>query len=200
LDPSTRREQILEHAATLFGKKGYHSTSISNIVKSAGIARGTFYLYFKNKRAIFEELLDYLVVQIQKRLIPVEMSSKGPSPRQQILNNIISILELLAKNRALLSILLEGAVGLDKGFAAKLAEFYEQIASSIELSLKRGQKMGLVRKCNTRIAALAVVGALKEVLYDMLRSPEEKVDIEALASEILDIFLRGVVVDGISIS
>jgi AcrR family transcriptional regulator len=200
LDPSTRREQILEHAAVLFGKKGYHSTSISNIVKSAGIARGTFYLYFKNKRAIFEELLDYLVVQIQKRLIPIEMPPKGPSPREQILINIVSIIELLAKNRALLSILLEGAVGLDKGFAEKLAEFYEQIADSIESSLRRGQKMGLVRKCNTRIASLAVVGALKEVLHDMLRSPEEKVDIEEHASEILDIFLRGVVVDGISIS
>jgi AcrR family transcriptional regulator len=199
LDPSTRREQILEHAAALFGKKGYHATSISNIVKSAGIARGTFYLYFKNKRAIFEELLDYLVVQIQERLIPVEMPSNGPSPREQILNNIISILVLFAKNRALLSILLEGAVGLDKGFAKKLAEFYEQIAFAIDSSLRRGQKMGLVRECNTRIAALAVVGALKEVLHDMLRSPEEKVDIDALASEILDVFLRGVIVDGISI-
>ena len=199
MDPSTRREQILEHAAALFGKKGYHATSISNIVKSAGIARGTFYLYFKNKRAIFEELLDYLVVQIQERLIRVEMPSNGPSPREQILNNIISILVLLAKNRALLSILLEGAVGLDKGFAKKLAEFYEQIAFAIDSSLGRGQKMGLVRECNTRIAAMAVVGALKEVLHDMLRSPEEKIDIDALASEILDVFLRGVIVDGISI-
>ena len=199
MDPSTRREQILEHAAALFGKKGYHATSISNIVKSAGIARGTFYLYFKNKRAIFEELLDYLVVQIQERLIPVEMPSNGPSPREQILNNIISILVLFAKNRALLSILLEGAVGLDKGFAKKLAEFYEQIAFAIDSSLGRGQKMGLVRECNTRIAAMAVVGALKEVLHDMLRSPEEKIDIDALASDILDVFLRGVIVDGISI-
>ncbi|MCP4196814.1 MAG: TetR/AcrR family transcriptional regulator [Proteobacteria bacterium] len=199
MDPSIRREQILEHAAALFGKKGYHATSISNIVKSAGIARGTFYQYFKNKRAIFEELLDYLVVQIQNRLIPVEMPPSGPSPREQILNNIISILELFSKNRALLSILLEGAVGLDKGFAKKLAEFYEQIAYAIDGSLRRGQKMGLVRECNTRIAALAVVGALKEVLHDMLRSPEEKVDIDALASEILDVFLRGVIVDGISI-
>ena len=60
--------------------------------------------------------------------------------------------------------------------------------------------MGLVRACDTRIAALAVVGALKEVLHDMLRSPEEQVDLEALAAEILDIFLRGVIVDGISIS
>ena len=138
--------------------------------------------------------------RIQDRLVPVEMHSGAPSPREQILNNIISILELLGKNRALLSILLEGAVGLDKGFAEKLGEFYEQIAHSIESSLQRGQKMGLVRKCDTRIAALAVVGALKEVLHDMLRSPEEKVDRDALAAEILDIFRRGVVVNGISIS
>jgi AcrR family transcriptional regulator len=199
LEPAARREQILEHAAALFGRHGYHGTSISNIIQSAGIARGTFYLYFRNKRAIFEELLDYLVVQIKKRIKTIDTTPGSPSARDQLLGNITRVIELLSENHALLSILLEGAVGLDKGFAAKLGGFYQQIADTIELSLKLGQEMGLVRGCNTRIVALSTVGALKEVLHALLRGDREETDISEIAEEILDIYSRGVVPEGVSI-
>jgi AcrR family transcriptional regulator len=199
LDPTARREQILEHAAALFGRKGYHGTSISNIIQSAGIARGTFYLYFENKRAIFEELLDYLVIQIGKRIRTVDLGPDSPSARDQLVGNITRVIELLGDNHALLSILLEGAVGLDKGFADKLGKFYEQIADALETSLKRGQEMGLVRECNTRIVALSTVGGLKEVLHGLLRDDGRATDINEIAEEILDVYSRGVIPEGVSI-
>ncbi len=199
MEPSARREQILDQAAALFGRRGYHATSISDIIEAAGIARGTFYIYFKNKRAIFEELLDYLVVRIRKRIKTVDTSPEAPSAREQLLENITGVIELLAENRALLSILLEGAVGLDKGFGQKLNSFYDQISQTIELSLKLGQEMELVRPCDTRTAALVAVGGLKEVLHDMLRSREGSADIRSLAAKILDMFSRGVLVDGVSL-
>jgi AcrR family transcriptional regulator len=199
LEPSLRREQILEHAAALFGRKGYHSTSIANIIQSAGIARGTFYLYFKNKKAIFEELLDYLVVQIKKRIKTVDTSPGSPSAREQVLDNITRVIELLTDNRALLAIMLERAVGLDRSIDEKLSGFYEQIAHTIELSLRLGQEMEIIRPCNTRVAALSAVGALKEVLHDMLRRDEDSLNIRDLAGDILDVFLKGVQVEGASI-
>ncbi|UUZ87039.1 TetR/AcrR family transcriptional regulator [Paenibacillus sp. P26] len=49
-------------ALELFQTKGYHSTKVSDIVKAAGIAQGTFYLYFKSKEDLFrkaaEECMD----------------------------------------------------------------------------------------------------------------------------------------------
>ncbi len=41
----------------MFAAKGYHGTRISDIIDAAGIARGTFYLYFESKSAIFLELI-----------------------------------------------------------------------------------------------------------------------------------------------
>ena len=196
MDPAARREQILEHAAILFGQKGYHATSISDIIQSAGIARGTFYLYFKNKRAIFNEILDLLVVRIKKRIKRVDPSLGSESIRIQILKNITGVVELLTDNRALLSILLEGAVGLDKGFADKLSDFYQQVTQTIELSLRLGQEMALVRSCNTKVAALAGVGALKEVLYDLLRNGSDALEIGELSAQLLDIFIQGVIIPG----
>src|SRR5438552_1828440 len=55
-----RRAQVLATARRLFAERGYHNTSISEIIAACRIARGTFYLYFESKRAIFDELLDDL--------------------------------------------------------------------------------------------------------------------------------------------
>ena len=50
---SVRQEQILAAARKVFGEKGYEGTTISDIVKAAGVAQGTFYLYFPSKRDAF---------------------------------------------------------------------------------------------------------------------------------------------------
>src|ERR1700712_1327200 len=47
-----RSTQIQVVARTLFARRGYHETTIQDILDGAGIARGTFYLHFDSKRAI----------------------------------------------------------------------------------------------------------------------------------------------------
>lgn len=51
-----RREQILSAARDVFADKGYESATISDIVKKAGVAQGTFYLYFGSKKGVVIEL------------------------------------------------------------------------------------------------------------------------------------------------
>ena len=200
MEPIERRAQILRHAAQLFGERGYHSTSISDIIGAANIARGTFYLYFENKRGIFAELVDDLLARLFRRIRTVDTRPGAPSARQQLLDNITRVLQLLSSERPLLSILLKGAVGLDAEFDAKLEDFYQRIALTIESSLTLGQRIGLVRACDTRVAALAALGALKEVLLDLLHHETvEEEELARLATEVLDVFSRGVVVEGVSI-
>ncbi len=52
------RQMIKKHALELFNEKGVQHTSINDIVREAGIAKGTFYLYFKNKDDLIEEVFD----------------------------------------------------------------------------------------------------------------------------------------------
>lgn len=200
MEPLERRAQILEHAARLFGDKGYHETSISDIIASAGIARGTFYLYFENKRSIFEELVDGLLERLRESIRVVETSPGAPSARQQLVDNFTRVLRLFSEQRALLSILLKGAVGLDREFDAKLSDFYDKVTAAIESSLRLGQQMRLVRRGDTRVAALIGLGAFKEVLAELLRRDEDDdVDLQALAAEVLDVLSRGMLVEGVSI-
>lgn len=51
------RRRILEAAEFVFAEHGYHEASIVKITERAGVALGTFYLYFDSKRAVFEALV-----------------------------------------------------------------------------------------------------------------------------------------------
>jgi AcrR family transcriptional regulator len=52
------RKQLLETAARLFADRGYHATSVPEIVKAAGVGHGTFYEYFGSRREILVALAE----------------------------------------------------------------------------------------------------------------------------------------------
>ena len=51
------RRDLLTAAAAIVGKHGYADASIARITKQAGIASGTFYIYFSSRQALFDQLL-----------------------------------------------------------------------------------------------------------------------------------------------
>jgi AcrR family transcriptional regulator len=57
LHPSTK-ELILSAALEVFATKGYHDTTVDDIAKKAGIAKGSIYRYFPSKEALFNEVLE----------------------------------------------------------------------------------------------------------------------------------------------
>ena len=63
------RQKILEAALSLFGTKGYRSTSIADIVKSAGISKGLVYHYFESKEDLLRQLVDYLLETGKERMV-----------------------------------------------------------------------------------------------------------------------------------
>src|SRR5258708_31188538 len=71
--PAERRQKILQHARDVFARRGYHAAKIEEIVATAGIARGTFYLYFDDKRAIFEEIVDRTIASLGMAIVRVDL-------------------------------------------------------------------------------------------------------------------------------
>ena len=56
---SLTREAIFAAATRVVGEVGYANASIARITEDAGIAQGTFYLYFENRQSLFDELLPH---------------------------------------------------------------------------------------------------------------------------------------------
>ncbi len=88
-DPATPRGQqtrqnLLDAAEAVFSQNGYERASISAITRQAGVAQGTFYVYFADKQSIFVEL----VHELNRRL------------RRQIAESIAGLTDRLAIERA----------------------------------------------------------------------------------------------------
>jgi len=74
-----RPEEILEAALELFTEKGFTATRMTDVAKKAGISKGTLYLYFDSKEAIFRALVqDVIAVRIEQEEALVD-SFQGPS-------------------------------------------------------------------------------------------------------------------------
>ncbi|MFA5891354.1 MAG: TetR/AcrR family transcriptional regulator [Actinomycetota bacterium] len=62
------RVRILEAAEEVFGRRGFHDASISEITRLAGVAQGSFYVYFQSKTAIFDELIAARCTELHEEL------------------------------------------------------------------------------------------------------------------------------------
>ncbi len=63
-----RRDEIIEAAIKLFGRKGFAATRADEIAAAAGLAKGTLYLYFKSKEAIYTAAVTRSVQQLHKEI------------------------------------------------------------------------------------------------------------------------------------
>jgi AcrR family transcriptional regulator len=66
-DHDVRRKEIIDTAERLFSKKGYEETSVEEIIKKIGIAKGTFYYYFRSKEDLLDALMDRVVSEVDSR-------------------------------------------------------------------------------------------------------------------------------------
>lgn len=78
---AARRNQILDAATKVFAAKGFHRATIKDVAKTAGIADGTIYNYFKNKTALILGLLDRLN-ETEDRAMNFEQVNKGDLQEQ----------------------------------------------------------------------------------------------------------------------
>jgi AcrR family transcriptional regulator len=185
-----RRQQLLLHARDVFAKRGYHAAKIDEIVAAAGVARGTFYLYFEDKRAIFEEIVDRTIARLGMTILRVDPRDPSRSVADQIRENIRRIVAMLLEDRATTKILLSDALGVDPSFDRKLLSFYDEIANLLEGSIRDGQALGVVAPGDARLLAYLTVGALKEILFQVVQRGAEYAE-EDLVLHIFAFFRSG---------
>jgi AcrR family transcriptional regulator len=190
MERQARRAQVLRHAKRIFARKGYHRTNVADIIARARIARGTFYLYFQNKKDLFEELLEQVVNELTQRIQRLRVGPAEADPVDQLRANLTRVLSYVLAERELTDILLNHSTGFDHELYDKIQDFYDRIAALIKRSLDLGIEMGLVRNSDTRAVSYAILGGIKEVIAMLSRSNDP--DIPALVEEILRFGLSGV--------
>jgi len=192
----TRPAEVLDAALDTFRARGFAATRMEDIAARAGISKGTIYLYFPSKEAVFEALVRANIVPIIERLQAVMIEATGPATGQ---------LRLLARSFATVSadprlVAIPRLVLAEAGNFPDMARFYRQEVVGRGLTLvtgilEHGIQAGEFRPLDAGLAArlfLApmVLGALWRATFAPIEdTPLPTEDLLALH---LDLFLRAI--------
>ena len=96
-----RKREIIDTAAALFNKKGYEQCSVNDILNAIGIAKGTFYHYFRSKEEVLNAVVDQTSGQIEKR-IRQAAERRDLSPEDKLLKVFLAMRADHSKEKALI--------------------------------------------------------------------------------------------------
>jgi len=187
-----RRRQIIEAAKAVFADSGYHGASIHAIIERAQIARGTFYLYFESKAAVFDSILDHAMTDLRGRLHRIEVGDPAaPPPQVALRDQVVSVFEYIVGDRPLAMLLLSAGHTPDAEAAERLDQFFGEVRDLLRRALESGMDIGLLRKVDPRLVAAAMLGLIRGVIEQIITQPDPPA-VDVVVSEMLMVALRGV--------
>jgi AcrR family transcriptional regulator len=189
--PATRFDrrlaEILAHATEVFCKKGYEGASMRDLSRASGMSLAGLYYYFESKERLLFLIQKHTFATVVQRLKTRLNDVTDPEQRIRIL--IANHLEYFLANPASMKVLSHEAEALKNGFASEVAAIkreYYRICVGLLDELKSARKL----EFPTRIAVLSLFGMMNWI-YTWHNSRVDA-DSEAIAREMGDIFLRGV--------
>jgi AcrR family transcriptional regulator len=146
------RLAILEAAEKVIGRKGFTAASISGITRSAGVAQGTFYIYFRTKEDVFRELVLQLGRQLRHTL--TEAAEKAPNRISAEKEGLRAFLTFVARHPGFYRIVQE-ALFIDP---RAYRDYFDAFADSYRQALKQAETAGEIRKGDIDVRAWALMG------------------------------------------
>jgi len=187
-----RKQQIMRAALRLFAEQGYHATSVSDIIEEIGVARGTFYRYFRDKHDLFDQLLENNFRYVKRVLPEAPLGHPAQAPDLEVLLTT-AFQELIGQpnSREFMSMMVNDAGGADAAFAQKVNAFYDDVAEVFGKYIETARDAGLIGPRDPKVAAYLVLGALKEIFIQWAKGGKFE-DLELLIREVSSFIVGGV--------
>jgi TetR/AcrR family transcriptional regulator, fatty acid metabolism regulator protein len=182
-----QRAHLLETAIALFGKHGYHATTVPMIVQAAGGSTGSFYFYFRNKEDVFAAALESFGARIAVALNQA-IDAAPPGLPQKMRAAVERLVSFLAENPDEARILIVETSGL----AARLQEIRRRVVGSHAGAVEKA--IALLRpELNAAVTARCWVGSVYEAVFHWLEQPVAgRPPAVVVARAVADFNLRGI--------
>jgi len=182
------RNDILESAIALLMEQGIEKFTMDRVSKSAGIAKGTVYLYYTNKQALLDAVLDYAYLPLQEQLKQIIQAEGEPLWKlEQCIHVCLSHTEenklLLRQLRTVLFATMDMRISDKKSW-------YWTIAGMLGKVLEEASASGMIRPVNyIKVSALFIDSINSLMAHRILSEVEET--IEQDVDELMDLYLNG---------
>lgn len=190
--PTTRNGKqtfqiIVDTAVQVFYEKGYHSTTIKDITEEAGIAAGTFYLYFKNKYVLYRYILEQIQHDIRQAIAMQVATVDNRFEKEKV--GIRTFIEFAVENPHTFNIIWE-ALYIDKTL---FIDYYSNFAKRYERGLNQSIIDGEMHDVDTELVSFILMGVANFVgLKVLLNLGENKGSTEDIVNKVMDIIRTGI--------
>jgi len=166
-----KEESIYDAAYNLFTTKGINNTAISDIVKSAGIGKGTFYLYFKNKYDVLDRIILRKSSEVLCQAIEKTKSKSFDKFEDQVLYFIDYIIEYFKEERLMLKLIHKN---LSWGVLKKASSDYDEVHEIYKM-FESGYANTSLSRDDIEKTLFLIIDLTGSILYSsiILREPDE---------------------------
>jgi AcrR family transcriptional regulator len=189
-----KRFAILKAAFEVVTAKGYAETKVDDVAHRAGVAKGTVYLYFKDKPAIYIGLVDWLLEQMLA--ITAEVMARPISPRRKLEELFSTWASGVMSNPGVMSLLsmenIHQASTVMKRFKKQVLPHILEMQESIAEVIQQGIAAGEFRPVDPHVAAMMYMGAFRS---EMMAAANRPGAIPPDAS-VKELFFCGILADG----
>jgi AcrR family transcriptional regulator len=186
-----RRAQLVAAARDVFGQKGYHAATVDDITRAAGVAKGTFYLYFEEKREVLYELVRSFLQHVKDIGASVNREVHTPSEFfgrcEQAAHELVRV---FVEHHKLARLTYRESMSLDPELDRMLRGFYRDLAQVEADNIRLGIELGLFRQVDPIICAYAHIGMVERVALALLHEPKPP-EPRAVVRELLSIAFEG---------
>jgi AcrR family transcriptional regulator len=191
-----RPEEIITAALAVFADRGFAATTLEDVARKAGVTKGTIYLYFENKDALFKALIRQTIVPVIAKGEAIAQAFTGSA--RELFERLVREYWRLVGETSLSSI--PRLMIAEAGNFPQLARFYyEEVITRghrlMEGVLERGIKAGEFKKVNLAVATkLAMAPLLHAVVARRAFSAcmPEGFDVASYLDTHIELFLHGI--------
>ena len=185
-----RRAQIIEAALACFARKGYHRTTMDDIVAESGLSKGTLYWYFKSKKEIFLVAVMSFFQQMEASLQEVLEMALSPAEKLRTIARVFAA--GLEEARPFISVMMDfwSQTRQEEDVNQLLRNIYEPYSMSLSGIIEEGIQQGEFRPVNAEHVASLLMAVYDGWMAQMLVFPE-RVDLAGLTETLLDVLLEG---------
>ncbi|MDB4971556.1 MAG: Transcriptional regulator, TetR family protein [Myxococcales bacterium] len=186
-----RRAQLVTAARDVFGQKGYHAATVDDITRAAGVAKGTFYLYFDEKREVYYDLVRSFLQHVKD--IGASVAREVHTPQEffgRCEQAAQELVRVFIEHHKLARLTYRESMSLDPELERLLRDFYRDLARVEADNIRMGIELGLFRAVDPMICAYAHIGMVERVALALLHeeSPPEP---RTVVRELLSIAFEG---------
>jgi len=191
-DKLRRRDEIMVAAKKVFGRNGFHNTTIADIAKEANLAYGSVYQYFDSKDDLFDALMTAEEYALRTHVAVALAASRGRNDKgwEPFRATVQATLEFFEADKAGTKLLLRDANALGDRFERHLTGIYERFIDDIEHNMIEAQKRGKVISAPPRMVAFSL-GALIGQLAHRRLTTDDGVTAAEVADFVVSFALNG---------